>query len=103
MRVNRIEGLESRLARYEQERQAFLTTEALPIFLACVLTSVGLMYAINRWLAPYDNWLVIGTVIGACLAMPPLLAVMPKRPTIADVHADQSLRRAYDMDDTVDD
>tara|TARA_R110000851_G_scaffold7950_1_gene30558 strand:- start:18970 stop:19281 length:312 start_codon:yes stop_codon:yes gene_type:complete len=103
MRVQKIESLESRLARYEQERLSFVFKEALPIFSLCVLVALGLMYAINRWGGAYDNWMLVGAVVGACLSMPPLLATMPKRPTIEDVHADQSIRRAYGMDDTVDD
>lgn len=42
------------------------------------------LYGINRWVAAYDNWLCVGAVVGACLSVPPLLAVMPKRPTIED-------------------
>lgn len=103
MYIHKIESLESRLARYKQERMSFVYTEALPIISLCVLLAIGLMYAINRWLTPYENWLLVGAVVGACLSMPPLLATMPKRPTIEDVHADQSIRRAYGMDDTVDD
>ncbi|MGM8936869.1 hypothetical protein ACS8E9_18650 [Pseudomonas neustonica] len=103
MRVHKVENLESRVARFKQERLSFVFTEALPIFSLCVVLSIGLMYAVNRWLGAYDNWLIVGAVVGACLSMPPVLATMPKRPTIEDVHADQSIRRAYGMDDTVDD
>lgn len=103
MRVQKIESLESRLARYEQERLNFVFKEALPILSLCALVALGLMYGINRWVVAYDNWLLVGAVVGTCLSMPPLLATMPKRPTIEDVHADQSIRRAYGMDDTVDD
>ncbi len=103
MRVHKIESMESRLARYEQERLSFVFTEALPIFSLGVLVAIGLMYAINRWVAGYDNWLLVGAVVGVCLSMPPLLATMPKRPTLEDVHADQSIRHACGMDDSVDD
>lgn len=103
MRVQKIENLESRLARYKQERVSFIFTELTPIVSLCVLLAIGLIYAINRWVGGYDNWFLVGAVLGACISMPPVLATMPKRPTIEDVHADQSLRRAYGMDDTVDD
>lgn len=103
MRPQKIENLESRLARYKHERLSYLFTDALPIVALCTFVVIGLMYAMNRWIAPYDNWLLVGAVVGACLSMPPLLATMPKRPTIDDVYADQEIRRAYGMDDTVDD
>lgn len=103
MRVKKIESLESRLARYEQERRDFIFKEALPIFSLSVLVALGLMYGINCWGAPNDNWLLVGTVVGACLSIPPLWSTIPKRPTIEDVHADQRIRRAHGMDDTVGD
>lgn len=103
MHVQKIESLESRLARYKKERLSFVFTEAMPIFSLCVLISIGLMYAINRWVGTYDNWLLVGAVIGVCLSMPPVLATMPKRPTLEDIHDDQNIRRAHGMDDTVDD
>jgi|LSQX01.2.fsa_nt_gb hypothetical protein len=105
MHVKKIESLESRLARYEQERMDFVFKEALPILSLGVLVALALMFGINHWgmPLPYDNWLLVGAVVGTCVSIPPLLATMPKRPTITDVRADQSIRRAHGMDDTVDD
>ncbi|MBM94417.1 MAG: hypothetical protein CMI09_00995 [Oceanospirillaceae bacterium] len=103
MRVHKIESLESRLARYQQKRLRFFLMEVPSILTLGVLVVSGMMYAMNFWFGGYENWLIVGAVLGACLSMPLLLESMPKRPTIEDVHADQSIRRAFGMDDTVDD
>ncbi|MCK5531385.1 MAG: hypothetical protein KAI85_09035 [Halopseudomonas aestusnigri] len=103
MRVHKIENLESRLARYQHKRLRFFLAEAPSILTLGILVVSGMMYAMNIWFGGYDNWLLVGVVVGACLSIPLLCASMPKRPTIEDVHADQAIRRAYGMHDTVDD
>jgi hypothetical protein len=102
MRVQKIECLENRLANYRQERLVFLR-QCVPMIvgIGAVVIS-GLLYLLDRF-SPngFPNWKWVSVVLVACISAPALLAMKPKRPTQDDVLADQVLRRAHGLDDTV--
>lgn len=103
MRVQKIESLENRLATYRQKRFIFLTQHAPMVVGIGALVISGLLYLFDRF-SPngFPNWEWVSVVLIVCLSAPPLLAVRPTRPTQDDVLADQMLRRAHGLDDTVD-
>lgn len=101
MRIENIANLETRLAQYRQERFDFYTQQ-LPMFLGIGLFVLGgLLFGLHYWTGNYANWQLHTVILAVCLTVPPALAVKPKRPTEADVLADQALRRFHGMDDTV--
>lgn len=102
MRLQKIASLENRLSIYRRERFQFFTREApLMVGGAAVLISL-LLYLLDRY-SPngFQNWEWVSVGLVVCISAPALLSLKPKRPTEDDVLADQFLRRAHGLDDTV--
>jgi len=102
MQVQKIQNLESRIAEYKRELSTFFTRDAPMIVGVGILVISGLLYLLDRF-SPngFPNWEWVSLILVVCLSIPALLAVKPKRPTQDDVLADQMLRRAHGLDDTV--
>lgn len=101
MEVQQIENLDNRMVRYEKARRDFYFIEVPLVLTIGLIVCVGLMGALNAWVAPVEYWWVKGLIFACVLSVPPLKMFMPNCPSVGDVEADQELRRAFGMDDTV--
>lgn len=104
MKVQLIANYEQRLQQYRDDMWRFLIHETPWILLCGLIIFLGASYAINRFVMPSRQWgslwLALGLAIG--IILPVVFMLKPRRPSRADVLADQALRRAFGMDDTVD-
>lgn len=107
MQPQPIANFEQRMNEYREEMRNFLLRECTWMLLICVLVSVGMMYLFAHFSflgiqLPADlDWLSLGVITGGALMIPPFLMMKPRRPEPGDVKADQALRRAMGMDDSV--
>lgn len=107
MKVQRIASFEQRMQRYRNDLRYHLLFETPLLLLACVGASMGMLYIVSLSQPPATNvfgdWRVMGLVSGLGLAFWPIQIMWPEKPKASDVEQDRALRRAFGMDDAVDD
>lgn len=106
MEVQKIASFEQHMADYRRERRHFLLVIAPVILLLGLGISVGMILLMTHFIDNEQNTtkaVLTGLLWGIALSTLPIQMAWPRKPRQADVIADQELRRAFSMDDTVDD
>ncbi|NQZ49679.1 MAG: hypothetical protein HRT95_05670 [Moritella sp.] len=101
MEVQKLSNLKQLTADWEKDRAAWLKSEVPRMLTVCLLTC-SLLYGFS-FFVPDNSYLLGGIILSLLLLLPLLYTSYPKKPSQADVDANVSLRRAFDMDATVSD
>jgi len=106
MQVQPIANFEQRMTQYRQEMRDFVLLQCPWLFMASLTVSLGFMYVAThssfQGIPPMQgDWRLLGLLAAVALMIPPIAMMKPECPTPGDVAADQALRRAMGMDDSV--
>lgn len=99
MKVEPLSNLKQRTAQWNTERRGWLRKNmpcTLFVSLFCANGMTSLVSALGAGVTP--ACFLLGSLMGLCLAVPPLMSSYPKKPTQQDVELDVRLRKALNMD-----
>ncbi|MDA0152301.1 hypothetical protein OH460_08305 [Vibrio sp. Makdt] len=102
MKPQKIENLEQRLNKWHEQRRIWLLQELPMILIIGIIVCSGFMY-LGSFTEPSleSSWFLWGTIFGIGFALTPLKMSYPKMPSQSDVDADVALRKAFNMDSSV--
>ncbi len=103
MEVQKLANLDQMIQQWKLEVKTYF----LKVLPSQAAVGLPFVMVVMYFLSPYIeslielHWSLSAFIIWVCLQTPLIMAGIPRKPTQEDVNDNQTLRRAFGMDDTV--
>ncbi len=106
MKIQPIASYEQRQAQYREELRQFVLSRFSWLCVLGLMVSLGMAYVLThctyQGIGPIEaDWFGLGLALCFVTLVPVFMMLKPVPPRPGDVAADQALRRAFGMDDTL--